>query len=117
MTSDKFLTIMVTKDLFINIMKENNQKYFQNFLTLLKYLIETEFSGNRVENLIHSSDVYETIVSSFFSASRSISISVFCSTLLVSICHFLLHTITSTRRLIHYFYRCLIFWLNTVFLG
>lgn len=102
MISNKFLTIIITKDLFINIMKENCQKYFQNFLNLLKHLIETKFSGSQDENLIHTSDVYDCIVSSFYSTSRSISIKVFSSTLLVNICHFMIHKVQSILRFIQF---------------
>lgn len=60
----------------LNIARESNEKIFQNFLILLKYLLEPSKQTSTLERekelLICSSDVYDMLFSNFYLESKSV---------------------------------------------
>ena len=60
----------------LNIARESNEKIFQNFLILLKYLLEPSKQISTAEKekelLICSSDVYDMLFSNFYLESTSV---------------------------------------------
>ena len=80
MITNNHLTTIIMNTVLISIARENNEKIFQNFLILLKYLLEPlKQIPNREkekEFLIHSSDIYNMLFSNFFLKSTSVQLKI-----------------------------------------
>lgn len=103
--SNKFLTNLLIKQVFASIVREKSDKFFQNFLKLLKHTLEpkmvatnsqaimeatavtetAEHVNKSAELFIRSCDVYELLFSNFFIKSDSIQMGFLAYTLEVEV--------------------------------